>query len=105
MSEGSRPGSSWGIHCGRAGCPETIVLARTTTTQPTHEQDYQELSPACSEAALFLGWRIFRSVYWCPTHVVSLGLACKRCLLPCPACACMRGPHIDAVEGELEMTS
>ena len=56
-ADDDQPGSSWGIYCNHAGCPETLGLSRTTATPPTHEQDYQELAPACAEAALSLGWR------------------------------------------------
>lgn len=93
------PGSSAGIHCAHASCSEALVLERTTTTSPTHEQDWREILPACDEAAVFLGWRLFHSTYRCPTHVISLGLVCKRCLLPCPQCSCMGGSRGEAVEG------
>jgi hypothetical protein len=74
---------------------------RTTTTPTSHEQDYKELTPALYEAACFLGWRGFRSVLWCPRHVISMGLACKHCLLKCPECSCVGGPIFDAVKGEV----
>ena len=99
------PGSSAGIHCHHdqhlreGGCPERLELARTTTEQPTHEDDYQQLMPALDEAAVALGWRTYQCVWWCPTHVVSKNLACKRCLSACPACSCVGGPLGDAVAG------
>ena len=102
------PGSSAGIHCHHdqhlreGGCPERLVLERTTTTQPSHEDDYQQLMPACDTAAVFLGWRTCQGVWWCPTHVVAKNLACKRCLSACPACACLGGPMADAVDGLVE---
>jgi hypothetical protein len=63
------PGSSWGIHCNEEGCRETRTLARTTITQPTAEDDYQNLGAALDTAAVFLGWRC-RSVWRCPAHTV-----------------------------------
>ena len=75
------------------------MLERTTTIVPTHEDDYEQLMPALDTAAVFLGWRVYRSVYWCPVHVVVKNLACARCLLACPACSCMGGPCVDAVDG------
>jgi hypothetical protein len=95
----NRPGSSAGIHCHQGGCVESLTLERTTTVTPTHEDDYQTLMPALDEAAVLLGWRIYRSVPWCPTHVVAKNLACKRCMMRCPACACVGGPRFDAIEG------
>ncbi len=99
------PGSSAGLYCNhdqhlREGrCLETLALERTTTVRPTHEDDYQMLMPALDEAAVFLGWRIYKSVWWCPTHVVAKNLACARCLSACPACSCVDGPCGDAVDG------
>lgn len=92
-------GSSWGIHCNEDGCVETLSLARTTAAQPTEEDDYQNLGPALDTAAVFLGWRVWRSVWWCPPHTVSKLLACARCLAPCPECSCMGGPRSEAVNG------
>ena len=108
------PGSSDGIHCHHNSrpdrhsdgqCPEALVLSRTTTVQPSHADDYQEMFPALTEAAVFLGWRVYQSVYWCPTHVVAMNLACKRCRAACPACSCLGGPMIDAVEGDIKELS
>jgi hypothetical protein len=93
------PGSSWGIHCHEGGCVEALVLDRTTAMPPTHEDDYRNLSPALDTAAVFLGWRIWRSVWWCPMHTVSKLLACVRCLAPCPECSCMGGPRGEAIDG------
>jgi hypothetical protein len=93
------PGSSAGIHCKHDGCVEALVLKRTTRVAPTHEDDYQSLMPALDEAAVFLGWRVYRSVWWCPTHVLAKKLTCARCLTPCPGCSCMGGPRVDAVDG------
>jgi hypothetical protein len=95
----SAPGSSWGIHCNNGnGCVEKLVLARTTAVPPTHEDDYQSLMPALYDAAVFLGWRGYRTVFWCPTHVVAKNLACARCLAMCLQCTCVDGPRLDAVE-------
>lgn len=96
-----RPGSSAGIYCHHDGCVELLTLSRTTTVQPTYDDDYQMLMPARDEAA-FLGWRVYRSVWWCPAHVVAKKLACARCLMTCPACSCMGGSRGDAVDGEKE---
>jgi len=103
-----QPGSSVGIHChhnswthprDKARCPEALELSRITAVQPTHDDDdYQEMFPASSEAAVLLGWRLHHSTWWCPTHVVAKNLACARCLTPCPECSCMGGPRADAVE-------
>jgi hypothetical protein len=90
-----QPGSSWGIYCNQDGCVEALVLSRTTAVPP--EDDYQMLSPALFEAAVFLGWRLYQSVLWCPTHSVAKKFACARCLSPCPACSCVGGPRLDAV--------
>lgn len=76
------------------------MLERSTTVQPTHDDDYQRLMPALNEAAVFLGWRVYRSVWWCPDHVVAEKLACARCLTLCPGCSCMGGPRVDAVDGD-----
>ena len=95
----TRPGSSAGIHCSHDGCIESLALERTTTVQPTHDDDYQRLMPALDEAAVFLGWRVHQCVWWCPTHVVVKNFACKRCLSACPACSCVGGPWGDAVDG------
>ena len=106
-----QPGSSTGLHCAhnqhlRDGhCPERLMLERTTAVQPTHEDDYQQLMPAHAEAAVFLGWRVYQCVWWCPTHVAAKNLACKRCLSACPACSCIGGPFIDAVEGLIVETT
>jgi hypothetical protein len=97
-------GSGVGLYCNHdqhrfeGGCPERLSLERTTAVQPTHEDDYQQLMPALDEAAVLLGWRLYKSVWWCPTHVAAKRLACTRCRLPCPACSCMGGPRADAVE-------
>jgi hypothetical protein len=66
-----RTGSSWGIYCHEDGCVATLTLSRTTADTPTHEDDYQNLGPALDTAAVFLGWRISGSVWWCPTHEVA----------------------------------
>lgn len=106
-----QPGSSAGIHCAhnqhlREGrCLESLVLERTTAVQPTHEDDYQYLMPAQAEAAVLLGWRVYQCVWWCPTHVATKNLACKRCMSACPSCSCVGGPFSDAVEGlDIEAT-
>jgi hypothetical protein len=93
------PGSSWGIYCNEAGCLETLSLTLTTAVQPTTEYCYQNLGSALDTAAVFLGWRVHQSVWWCPTHTVAKRLACFRCLSPCLACSCVGGPRSDAVGG------
>jgi hypothetical protein len=100
VGPGELPGSSVGISCQEESCVERLTLERTTTLDPTHDDDYRNLMPALDEAALFLGWRLFRCRHMCPTHVLSLKLACARCLMPCPDCSCMGGPRFDAVDGE-----
>lgn len=96
-------GSSTGLYCNHdqhrrdGGCPERLTLERTTVEQPTHEDDYHRLMPALDEAAVFLGWRVYRCVWWCPTHVVAMNLACAQCLSACPACTCPEGLRPDAV--------
>ena len=97
-------GSSVGIHCNEGGCVATLTLTRTTSAQPTHEDDYQKLMPALDKAAVFLDWRLYQSVWWCPTHVFSKNLECVRCRAACPACSCMDGPRIDAVAGKAHRT-
>ena len=98
-TEDNRPGSSTGLHCYEAGCVEALALLRMTVVPSTYEDDWRNFMPALYEAAVFLGWRLFSSVWWCPTHVVAKSLACSRCLSPCPGCSCMGGPRADAVEG------
>lgn len=93
------PGSSWGIHCKEDGCVEGLTLERTTAVKPTDEDDWRNLGPALYEAAVFLGWRLHQSVWWCPTHTVSKLLACARCLSPCPECSCVGGPRSEAIDG------
>lgn len=99
--EDKRPGSSAGIHCHAEGCVETLQLQRTTSIAPSHDEDYQHLMPALDEAAVFLGWRVWHSVFWCPRHVVAKQLACASCRLPCPRCACAGGPYLTASEGSV----
>lgn len=100
-----QPGSSVGLHCDHGvhlregGCPERLVLRRSTAVQPSHEDDYQHLFGATHSAAVLLGWRVHKGGWWCPTHVVAKKLACKRCLLSCPACSCVGGPWGEAVDG------
>ena len=103
-----QPGSGWGIHCNHnthplrraeGQCPERLSLSRTTTVRPTHEDDYQNLSVALDEAAVLLGWRLYKGSYWCPTHVMTMNLSCRRCRSACPACSCIGGPMADAVDG------
>lgn len=102
----ARPGSSVSIHCSRGAalitgyCPEVLLLDRRMTVQPSDEDDYQRLIPALDIAAVFLGWRLYESVWWCPACVVTKKLSCSRCLSRCPACSCMGGPRADAVLGE-----
>lgn len=93
------PESSWGMHCHEEGCVETLTLTCTRLTPVTDEDAYYRLSPAHSAAAVSLGWRVWHSVWWCPTHVVTKLLACARCLSPCPECSCVGGPRSDAVDG------
>lgn len=95
------PGSSWGIHCHENGCVETLTLSRTTTVQSSRDEDYQTLCPALDAAAVFLGWRVWSSGWWCPVHTVAKVLACARCLSPCPACSCVGGPRADSVVGTI----
>jgi hypothetical protein len=99
-TEDNLPGSSTGILCnnGRDGCVERLQLSRTTAVPSTDEDNWRNFMPALYEAAVFLGWRLFESVWWCPTHVVAKNLACSRCLSPCPDCSCVGGPRADAVE-------
>ena len=99
IAEAEAAESSWGIHCNEDGCVEALSLARTTAVQPTDEEIYQNLGPALDTAAVFLGWRVWRFVWWCPMHTVSKFLACARCLSPCPECSCMGGPRSEAVDG------
>lgn len=105
MEPAATPGSSVGIHCHHkqhlrvGGCPERLELARTLARAPTDEAEYMVLFPAIEAAAVELGWRIYQSVWWCPTHVVVKGLACARCLVHCPGCTCVGGPRADAVPG------
>ena len=94
------PGSSWGIHCVEEDCVEALVLERTTTIQPSRDDDYQRLEPTLSAASVSLGWRVYRSGSVCPTHVIAKKLVCRRCSMPCPTCACLGGPTADAVDGE-----
>lgn len=101
----SRSGSSWSIHCHEAECAETLALSRTTAVPPTHEDDYQNLGPALDTAAVFLGWRLHKCFWWCPTHTVAKFLACARCLSPCPECSCMDGPRSEAVDGMISGAS
>lgn len=93
------PRSSWGIGCHEKGCVEELVLERTTAEPSTDEDDCRNLNPAHATAAVFLGWRLFQRVWWCPSHVIAKNLACKRCLSACPACSCVSGPTGDAVPG------
>lgn len=88
-----------GIHCNQDGCFDSLTLSRRTAGAPTNEDDYQALLPARDEAAASLGWRVYRNLFLCPLHVVARKLVCARCLLRCPACACMGGPRLDAVSG------
>lgn len=96
------PGSSAGIHCHQDGCVEALVLGRTTAVQPTHEDDYQKLMPACHTAAALLGWRVYQNMFWCPTHVGVKKLVCARCISPCAECACMCVPGLEAIEWVVE---
>lgn len=98
-----KSGSSWGIHCHYDGCPEKLELSRTTAVAPSYDDDYQNLGPALLEAAVSLGWRTYRSVHWCPTHVVVKNLACSRCNSACFACSCEH-PPMDAVDGVVVRT-
>lgn len=93
------PGSSWGLHCNESGCVETLTLARTTTEPPTDEDDWRHLGPALDTAAVFLGWRVWKSSWWCPVHTVANLLSCARCASPCPECSCVDGPWGQAVDG------
>jgi hypothetical protein len=61
-------GSSAALHCNEVGCPETLLLTRTTMAQPSHDDDYQDLFPALDTAAVSLGWCLHQCVWWCPTH-------------------------------------
>jgi hypothetical protein len=93
--------SSWGMHCNQKECCEKLTLKRTISIAPSYERDerdYEELSPALYEAAVSLGWRLYHSVLWCPTHVLTKKLACTRCASPCPACSCVGGPLLEAVD-------
>ena len=102
-----RPGSSVGIFCHHdqhlrdGGCPEKLNLDRVTAAPCAHddEEDYQQMFPALDEAAVILGWRLYKSMWWCPTHVIAMNLACARCRCACPACSCMGGPLHRAVDG------
>ena len=93
--------SSWGVHCHQAGCPEVLEIKRTTSGSPSHEDAYDALIPALETAAVFLGWRVYCSVYWCPTHTVIKKLACSSCRMACPRCTCVGGPRGVAVFGGL----
>lgn len=97
------PTTAWGIHCNEHGCVETLELRRTMA-EKLEEYDIDEsLSVAQTEAAMSLGWRLFDYVYWCPTHVAAKRLACARCLMRCPACSCVGGPRLEAVEGVIDV--
>jgi hypothetical protein len=89
--------SSAGIHCHETGCVGALLLSRTRTPS-RFEDDYQELMPALDVAAVFLGWRIYQGVWWCPNHVSCKGLVCAECQLTCPACSCVGGPRGVAAE-------
>ena len=93
------PESSWGLHCNEKGCVEMLTLSCTMATAMTDEEAYEQLCPAHATAAVFLGWRTYRCVWWCPTHVVAKNLACARCMSACPSCSCLGGPRGDAVDG------
>jgi hypothetical protein len=97
--------SYWGIHCNQAGCLESLELKRTTVVAPTHEDDYDSQLPALEVAAVFLGWRVYCSVYWCPTHTVVKKLVCASCRTACPGCVCVGGTRAVAVFGGLPTQS
>lgn len=94
----SPPSSSWGLHCYEQGCVEMLTLTWTTSVPITDEEAYERLCPAHSTAAVALGWRVWHWVWWCPTHTVAKRLSCASCLSPCPACSCVGGPGIEAID-------
>lgn len=102
-NEGSVPVSpssaSWGMHCHEEGCVETLTLTWTTPVPITDEEAYERLCPAHTAAAVTLGWRVWHSVWWCPSHTVAKFLACPECRSSCPACSCVGGPRVEAVDG------
>jgi hypothetical protein len=98
-----RYGSSAAVSC--HDCPAHLELSRATTEQPSHEDDYQLLMPALDTAAVLLGWRLYKSCWWCPSHVFDKKLACARCLVACSECSCVGGPHAHAVDGADEAES
>lgn len=102
---GERSGSSWHIHCHQEGCPEALELKRTTSVSSL-EDDYEALLPALDTAAVFLGWRVYQSVFWCPTHTFAKKLVCEGCQIPCPGCVCIGGPRgVAAFGGLLELVN
>jgi len=88
------------LHCHHTGCLEELELKRSTLVKPSHE-DYEAIRPALDTAAVFLGWRVYQHVYWCPSHTVAKNLACAGCRMSCPGCVCAGGPRGTAVFGEL----
>ena len=90
----------WCLHCHHTGCLETLELKRATLVKRSHE-DYEAIRPALDTAAVFLGWRVYQHVYWCPSHTVSKNLVCENCRSLCPKCTCEGGPRGTAVFGGL----
>jgi hypothetical protein len=100
FNEATSSGSSWAIHCHQLGCPEALELKRSSAS-PMQEDDYETLLPALDTAAVFLGWRVYQSVFWCPMHTMVKRLVCEGCRMLCPGCACVGGPRSVAVFGDL----
>jgi hypothetical protein len=100
FNEAPATGSSWGIRCHQSGCPEALELKRSSAS-PMQDDDYDALLPALDTAAVFLGWRVFQRVFWCPTHTVEKKLICEGCRMSCPGCVCAGGPRSVAVFGGL----
>lgn len=99
LAEDAGSGSSAGLYCHEDDCRETLTLSRTTAEPPSHEDDYRYLMPGLDAAAVIVGWRVHRSVWWCPAHVVAKHLACAGCHRACPDCSCADGPLAAAVDG------
>jgi hypothetical protein len=98
---------SWGIRCHQTECYEALELKHTSSTDHARAltEDYEALLPALDTAAVFLGWRIYQHVYWCPLHVVAKNLACENCRALCPNCTCAGGPRGTAVFGGIPTLS
>lgn len=98
------PGLTAGRYCHEIGCVEAIILTLTKRTFSAHVPEPGPQMLALDQAAVFLGWRVYQEVWWCPAHTTAKLLACANCLSPCPECSCEGAPGITAVAGMLEPT-